>query len=84
MGEIVKFYNKEQQSIIDKIEDNIKMKMKLMSQLQSPRDYVILEAIEDLDIEMEALLQDLAALSGVERVKKFKRPTRRLLVLSRR
>lgn len=84
MGEIVKFYNKEQQSIIDKIEDNIKMKMKLMSQLQSPRDYVILEAIEDLDIEMEALLQDLAALSGVERVKEFKQPTRRLLVLSRR
>ncbi len=84
MGEIVKFYNKEQQSIIDKIEDNIKMKMKLMSQLQSPRDYVILEAIEDLDIEMEALLQDLAALSGVERVKEFKQPMRRLLVLSRR
>ena len=84
MGEIVKFYNKEQQSIIDKIEDNIKMKMKLMSQLQSPRDYVILEAIEDLDIEIEALFQDLAALSGVERVKEFKQPTRRLLVLSRR
>ena len=61
MGSTLRFYTQEEIDILKKIEDNLRMKRILNRELLSTRDEVIIEAIEDIDLEIRELLLDLEA-----------------------
>ena len=61
MGSTLRFYTQEEINILKKIEDNLRMKRILKSELLSTRDEVIIDAIEDIDLEIRELLLDLEA-----------------------
>ena len=83
MGELVRFYTLEEQEKLRQIEDDIKIKMALYRQMESLRDYTILEAIEDIDMEIEMLLADLEAKKNINKAGKNSSLNRRLLMVSR-
>ena len=83
MGTLVKFYSLEEQEILRQIEDDIKIKMMLYQQMESLRDYTILDAIEDIDIEIDELLSVLENKKNIVSVGKCNSLNRRLLVVSR-
>ena len=61
MGSTLRFYTQEEINILKKIEDNLRMKRILKSELLSTRDEVIIDSIEDIDLEIRELLLDLEA-----------------------
>lgn len=61
MGSTLRFYTQEEINILKKIEDNLRMKRILKSELLSTRDEVIMDSIEDIDLEIRELLLDLEA-----------------------
>lgn len=83
MGTLIKFYSLEEQKILRQIEDDIKIKKMLYQQMESLRDYTILEAIEDIDIEIDELLSVLESKENIGNVGKSNSLNRRLLVVSR-
>lgn len=83
MGTLVRFYSLEEQEILRQIEDDIKIKMMLYQQMESLRDYTILDAIEDIDIEIDELLSVLENKKDIDNVGKSNSLNRRLLVVSR-
>ncbi len=83
MGTLVKFYSLEEQKILRQIEDDIKIKKMLYQQMESLRDYTILDAIEDIDIEIDELLSVLESKENIGNVGKSNSLNRRLLVVSR-
>lgn len=83
MGTLVRFYSLEEQEILRQIEDDIKIKMMLYQQMESLRDYTILDAIEDIDIEIDELLSILENKKDIDNVGKSNSLNRRLLVVSR-
>lgn len=83
MGTLVRFYSLEEQEILRQIEDDIKIKMMLYQQMESLRDYTILDAIEDIDIEIDELLSVLENKKNIVSVGKCNSLNRRLLVVSR-
>ncbi len=83
MGSTLRFYSLEEQEILRQIEDDIKIKMMLYQQMESLRDYTILDAIEDIDIEIDELLSILENKKDIDNVGKSNSLNRRLLVVSR-
>mgnify|MGYP000027347445 CR=1 FL=1 len=83
MGTLVRFYSLEEQKILRQIEDDIKIKKMLYQQMENLRDYTILEAIEDIDIEIDELLSVLESKKNIGNVGKSNSLNRRLLVVSR-
>lgn len=83
MGTLVRFYSLEEQKILRQIEDDIKIKKMLYQQMENLRDYTILEAIEDIDIEIDELLSVLESKKNIGNVDKSNSLNRRLLVVSR-
>lgn len=61
MGSTLRFYTQEEINILKKIEDNLRMKRILKSELLSTRDEVIIDSMEDIDLEIRELLLDLEA-----------------------
>ncbi len=61
MGSTLKFYTQEEINILKRIEDNLRMKRILKSELLSTRDEVIIDSMEDIDLEIRELLLDLEA-----------------------
>lgn len=61
MGSTLKFYTQEEINILKRIEDNLRMKRILKSELLSTRDEVIIDSMEDIDLEIKELLLDLEA-----------------------
>lgn len=61
MGSTLKFYTQEEINILKRIEDNLRMKRTLKSELLSTRDEVIIDSMEDIDLEIRELLLDLEA-----------------------
>ena len=61
MGSTLRFYTQEEINILKRIEDNLRMKRILKSELLSTRDEVIMDSIEDIDLEIRELLLDLEA-----------------------
>lgn len=61
MGSTLRFYTQEEINILKRIEDNLRMKRILKSELLSTRDEVIIDSIEDIDLEIRELLLDLEA-----------------------
>lgn len=61
MGSTLRFYTQEEIDILKRIEDNLRMKRILKSELLSTRDEVIIDSIEDIDLEIRELLLDLEA-----------------------
>lgn len=61
MGSTLRFYTQEEINILKELEDNLRMKRILNRELLSTRDEVIIEAIEDIDLEIRELLLDLEA-----------------------
>lgn len=61
MGSTLRFYTQEQINILKRIEDNLRMKRILKSELLSTRDEVIIDSMEDIDLEIRELLLDLEA-----------------------
>ena len=62
MGSTLRFYTQEEINILKRIEDNLRMKRILKSELLSTRDEVIIDSIEDIDLEIRELLLDLEAI----------------------
>lgn len=83
MGSTLRFYSLEEQEILRQIEDDIKIKMMLYQQMESLRDYTILDAIEDIDMEIDELLSILENKKDIDNVGKSNSLNRRLLVVSR-
>lgn len=61
MGSTLRFYTQEEIDILKRIEDNLRMKRILKSELLSTRDEVIIDSMEDIDLEIRELLLDLEA-----------------------
>lgn len=61
MGSTLRFYTQEEINILKRIEDNLRMKRILKSELLSTRDEVIIDSMEDIDLEIRELLLDLEA-----------------------
>lgn len=61
MGSTLRFYTQEEINILKRIEDNLRMKRILKSELLSTRDEVIIDSMEDIDLEIKELLLDLEA-----------------------
>ena len=61
MGSTLRFYTQEEINILKRIEDNLRMKRILKSELLSTRDEVIIDTMEDIDLEIRELLLDLEA-----------------------
>lgn len=61
MGSTLRFYTQEEINILKSIEDNLRMKRILKSELLSTRDEVIIDSMEDIDLEIRELLLDLEA-----------------------
>ena len=51
MGSTLRFYTQEEINILKRIEDNLRMKRILKSELLSTRDEVIIDSMEDIDLE---------------------------------
>lgn len=61
MGSTLRFYTQEEINILKRIEDNLRMKRILKSELLSTRDEVIIDSMEDIDLEIRELLLNLEA-----------------------
>ena len=61
MGSTLRFYTQEEINILERIEDNLRMRRILKSKLLSTRDEVIIDSMEDIDLEIRELLLDLEA-----------------------
>lgn len=61
MRSTLRFYTQEEINILKRIEDNLRMKRILKSELLSTRDEVIIDSMEDIDLEIRELLLDLEA-----------------------
>ena len=61
MGSTLRFYTQEEINILKRIEDNLRMKRILKSELLSTRDEVIIDSMEEIDLEIRELLLDLEA-----------------------
>lgn len=61
MGSTLRFYTQEEINILKRIEDNLRMKRILKSELLSTRDEIIIDSMEDIDLEIRELLLDLEA-----------------------
>ena len=59
MGDIIVFYTKEEQEILKQIAEQEVLKGNILRQAKNPHDNTIFEAVEDVDIEIQELLQAL-------------------------
>lgn len=61
MGDIVVFHTKEEQEILRQIAEQEILKGNILCQAKNPHDNTIFEAIDDVDIEIQELLNMLEA-----------------------
>lgn len=61
MGDIVVFHTKEEQEILRQIAEQEILKGNILGQAKNPHDNTIFEAIDDVDIEIQELLNMLEA-----------------------